>query len=390
MKPLLPAKPAALVVVGLAFFTDALVYAMLPPLLPEYAGRFGLAQAQLGLLFGSYAGALLLATLPLGTWADRRGRRGPFLGGLVGFGAATVLFAWADSFAMLLVARMFQGIAAAATWVAGMALLADLFPEGQRGKAMSTCFACANLGLFLGPAYSGWMVRIATAQVAFMVVAGLALVDALARLALLPAEPLVRPAGMGYLGLLRDGAVRVFAGVMGLGAALGATLEAVLPLYLSRRLGMDAPAIGMAFTATALASMFTSPWVGHWTDRKGAAGPVRLGLVLGAALLLLAPHLSGRVPVFAFMLATGSTCSLLMGPCGPALSRLVERKGEAAYGAVFSLLNITFSLGIMAGPMVGSALEDLVGMAPALAILALGFLAYQLPLATHRWADVRS
>jgi len=301
-----------------------------------------------------------------------------------------VLFAFAGSFPLLLLARVFQGVAAAATWVAGMALLADLFPPGQRGKAMSTTFACANLGLFLGPAFAGWMARPWGPRGAFLVAAGLALVDALARITLMPGEPPVRPGGLGYLGLLRDGAVRVFAGAMGLGAALGAAMEALLPLYLSRRLGMDAVALGMAFTSTALASMLASPLVGHWTDRQGAAKPMRLGLVLGAALLLLAPHLASRTAVFAFMLAMGATCTLLMSPCGPALSRLVERKGESAYGSVFSLLNITFSMGIMAGPMLGSALADLVGLGLAMAILAAGFLAYLAPLAAHALADLKA
>jgi predicted MFS family arabinose efflux permease len=57
---------------------------------------------------------------------------------------------------------------------------------------------------------------------------------------------------------------------------------------------------------------------------------------------------------------------------------------------VFSLLNITFSMGIMVGPMLGSALADLAGLTPAMAILALGFLAYLVPLAAHRRADLKA
>jgi predicted MFS family arabinose efflux permease len=84
------------------------------------------------------------------------------------------------------------------------------------------------------------------------------------------------------------------------------------------------------------------------------------------------------------MFALGGTTSLLMSPCGPALTRLVERKGGTAYGSVFSLLNITFSLGIMAGPLVGSALADLLGLKAAMAILASGFLLYLAPLSGRR------
>lgn len=369
-------KHAALVVVGLALFTDTVVYAMLPPLLPEYARLHGLSQTRLGLLFGSYAAALLLAALPLGTWADRRGRRGPFLGGLVGFGAATILFAFSTTFPLLIVARVLQGTGAAATWVAGLAMLADHYPAGQRGKAMSTAFACANVGLLLGPVFAGWMVRLWSIRAAFLFAAGLAVLDALVRVALLPEDPPVKPAAGGYLGLLKDGTVRVFAGAMAMGAALGAVVEAVLPLHLARDLRMDAPAIGLAFTLAALASTVTSPLVGHWTDRAGPAPPLRLGLVLAAAVLAVLVFLGSPLGIYVCMLVMGGTCSLLMSPTGPALAVHVEGKGGADYGAVFSVLNIAFSLGLMLGPILGSILADLAGLKAAMGGLAFVFLLY--------------
>ncbi len=373
---LLAPKRAALLVVGLAFFADTLVYAMLPPLLPEYARLHGLSQTRLGVLFGSYAAALLLSCLPLGAWSDRRGRRGPFLGGLLAFGGATLLFAFAGTYPVLLLARVLQGIAAAATWVAGLSMVADHFPADQRGKAMSAVFACANLGMFLGPSFAGWMLGAWGIRAAFLATAGLAVLDALVRVALLPPDPEPQPSGRGYLGLLRDGTVRAFAGVMALGAGLGAVLEAVLPLHLARNLGMDARAIGLAFTLAALASTFTSPFVGHWTDRRGPGEPIRLGLVLGAGLLLGVALLPTRAAVYLAMLVMGSTCSCLMSPCGPAMAARVERQGGTDYGSVFSLLNIAFSLGMMAGPILGSVLTDAVGLGRAMPALAVCFALY--------------
>jgi MFS family permease len=298
----------------------------------------------------------------------------------VGFGGATILFAFAGSFPLLLVARVLQGVAAAATWVAGLSMLADHFPSDQRGKAMSSCFACANLGLFLGPAFAGWMTRVWNIRAAFLFAAGLAVLDAVVRITLLPGDPPGRPAGTGYMALLKDRTVRVFAGAMVMGSLLGAVLEAVLPLHFSRHLGMDVMAIGLAFTTTALASIITSPFVGHWTDRRGALGPLRLGMVLAAALMGTAAFIPPGGLIYVFMLVTGSTCSLLMSPCGPAMAGHVERGGSTDFGSVFSLLNIAFSLGLMVGPMAGSALADLVGLKPAMAVLAAGFVAYLLAL----------
>ena len=137
---------------------------------------------------------------------------------------------------------------------------------------MSAVFACANLGIFMGPAYAGWMARSWSPRGAFLLVAGLALLDALARLTLLPRDRSAPAAAApGYLKLLKDPAIRVYAGAMGMGAALAAALEATLPLQLSHRLGMDSVALGLVFTFTAMASMVISPLVGHWTDRRGAA-----------------------------------------------------------------------------------------------------------------------
>jgi multidrug resistance protein len=375
-------KVAALVVVGLAFFTDTAVYSMLPPLLPEYARVHALSQTRLGLLFSSYAGALLLAAMPMGIWVDRRGRRGAFLGGLLGFGVATILFAYAGSLATLILARILQGLAAAATWVAGLAMVADHCPSNQRGKAMSAVFACANVGMFLGPAFSGLMIRLWSIKAAFLFAAALAGLDALVRFTLLPVDPPAQPPGAVSFDLLKDRTVRILAGVMVLGAALGALLEAVLPLHLSRDLGMDAVAIGLAFTTGALASTFTSPFVGHWTDLRGPREPLRMGLALGAGVLAVAPYVASRIGIHLLMVVFGATGSLLMSPCGPAVAARVEHKGGTAFGTVFSLLNLAFSLGLMAGPILGSALTDLLGLNMAMGLLSLGLVAYLLPISS--------
>lgn len=380
MPPWITPKRSALAIVWLAFFTDALVYAMLPPLLPGYARTHGLSQTELGFLYGCYAAALLISTLPFGALVDRQGRRGTLLAGLVGFAAATILFTFAATYPQLLLARVFQGIAASATWVAGLALLADHFPQDQRGKAMSTAFAASNLGLFLGPGFAGWMEARGTPRLAFLAVAGLTALDALARLMLLPEETRERAPALGYLRFLKNPDVCILAGAMGMGAALGAALEAVLPVPLSQDLGMGPGALGVAFTFTALASVVTSPLAGAWTDRKGARGPLGLGLALGAVLLLLVPRLCGKASVYALLFLVGSACSLLQSPTGPALAEVAERNGRAPYGTAFSILNIAFALGILVGPLAGSALADALGLKATLVLFALGFVLYQIPL----------
>jgi MFS family permease len=69
-----------------------------------------------------------------------------------------------------------------------------------------------------------------------------------------------------------------------------------------------------------------------------------------------------------------------MSATGPALSQAVERRGGEGYGAVFSLLNLAFALGILGGPLLGSALADRAGTLAALLALAAGLALYVIPV----------
>ena len=50
--------------------------------------------------------------------------------------------------------------------------------------------------------------------------------------------------------------------------------------------------------------------------------------------------------------------------------------GSQSYASVFSILNVAFAAGMMAGPFVGGALSSLLGLRAALVVMALVFGAY--------------
>ncbi len=374
-------SPAALlVVVGLAFFTDSILYYLLVPLLPHYARTLDLSQMEVGVLFGVYAAAVLGGTWPLGRLADRIGRRKPFLWGLVGVGATTVLFAFSTSYALLLLARLLQGLAAAATWTSGLALLAEGFPSERRGQAMATAFAAANVGVLLGPPVSGFLSEGFGPRSPFLLVAAIALADAAARVFLLrDAEP---PPGerVGFTGLLGNATVRTFAGAMALGAALWAILESTLPLHLDADLGMGASQIGVLFAAAALSHTLTSPLMGRLSDRFGRLPVLRVGFVLAALLVPVPAFLSTKAAVAVSMAALGVVASFVMSPVSPGLADAVEAMGSRSFGSVFSLVNVAYAVGMMVGPLVGSALVEAGGIRVALVATGALFAVYLVPL----------
>jgi MFS transporter, DHA1 family, solute carrier family 18 (vesicular amine transporter), member 1/2 len=372
-----PSPPtAALFVTALAFHVDMLLYYLLVPLLPRYARELDLNPMKIGILFGSYAVALLLATFPVAILTDRYGRRAPMLWGLAGLAATTLVFAVSKQYWLLVLARFLQGAAGAATWLPGMALLADHFPAESRGRAMGTAFAAANLGALIGPPLSGFLDQHAGPSAPFLFGACLVALDAAGRVFLLPAAEPDRGQRLPFRQLLSNPVIRLFAGAIALGSGLWALLESTLPLDMDHRLGLSASQIGLCFAATALAHAFTSPQMGQLSDRIGRVKVLRMGLVLVLVLLPLPVLLPKPWMVVLAMMALGSAASFIMSPCSPAVADQVERQGSQSFASAFSILNLAYSVGLMIGPLLGGALVQGVGLPLALGFCGLCFGGY--------------
>ncbi|HET6330790.1 MAG TPA: MFS transporter [Holophagaceae bacterium] len=374
---------AALAVTGLAFFTDMLLYYLLVPLLPRYAAELHLSQMRVGILFGSYAVALLAATLPVGRLTDKHGRRSVMLIGLLGLGATTVLFAFTKAYWLLVLARALQGVAGAATWLPGMALLADHFGPEERGRAMGLAFAAANVGALMGPPLSGFLDQRAGPRAPFLVGAALVLLDAAGRAFLLKDGERAPSGPIPWRALLAHPLIRAFTGAMVLASGLWALIESTLPLHLSGKLGLGPAAIGLCFAAAALSHTCASPLLGRLSDRIGRVKVLRIGLALCLVALPLPVFMPGMGTVIAALVLLGATASFVMAPCGPAVADAVESLGRTDYGSGFALLNIAYAVGMVVGPFAGSALVELCGIRLAFVVLVLGYASYGMVL--RRW-----
>ena len=100
------------------------------------------------------AGLLLLG----GSIGDRFGRKRWMNVGLVIFGAGAVGGALAGSATELIVARGVQGLGAALVLPATLSIITNVFPRGERAKAIGIWTAVGALGIGVGPALGGFLV----------------------------------------------------------------------------------------------------------------------------------------------------------------------------------------------------------------------------------------
>ena len=98
-------------------------------------------QSYTSALLAAYAGASVLSSPPAGIIADRlSARQLPFLLGLVALLAATVMLHLGQTIAVLIVARVLQGVSAAVVWTIGLALLLDTVGAENLGVAIGSIF----------------------------------------------------------------------------------------------------------------------------------------------------------------------------------------------------------------------------------------------------------
>ena len=144
--------------------------------LPDIQKEFHLGAVALGWLPLVYILASAVVLLPFGKVGDRFGRRQVFLTGLVLFLLSTVALVFADSYAMLIIFRAAQGIAASMVFATSIAMVTLAYPPERRGWAMGISVAAAYLGQTAGPAVGGLIIQdfgwrnlfLATACLAFV------------------------------------------------------------------------------------------------------------------------------------------------------------------------------------------------------------------------------
>ncbi len=148
-------KTAALLVATLASFLTPFLGAALNVALPVIGKDLGADAILLNLTATIYLLATAIFLLPFGRLADITGRKRIFNYGLILFTLSSAGGALSPNIYLLIVSRVFQGIASAMIFGTGIAIISSVFPPGERGKALGINVAAVYTGLSAGPFLGG-------------------------------------------------------------------------------------------------------------------------------------------------------------------------------------------------------------------------------------------
>jgi EmrB/QacA subfamily drug resistance transporter len=351
---------------------------MLAVALPSVMDTFGVDAAAVASLVALYLATVAIVLPASGAIGDRIGHRRTFLVGVVGFGAASVMAAFAPTFTFLAIARVLQAASGAFVSTSSTALVAAEAPPLRRGAAFGLFDSLTSISAAVGPLIGGiivgalgwrslFLLVIPVAVIAFVAVSRLAPVTAVRSG---PAAPEPRPSGrrpidlpgLALLALTLVAAVFAIQGPLdrGLGS-IGAL--AVVPLalaFLYVELRADHPAVDPRLLATP-------------TFAAALGGVFGMTVILHGCFLvvpLLVERLQGGTPTVAGIVLLGiSAVWAVAAPVGGRVSDRVGRRQPVVVGGVVTAagLAVLAAVGAVSPTVVLAALLAVVGLGMGLA-----------------------
>lgn len=360
-------------VLGAARMADALGNSFLIVVLPLYVasgevggnGLGGLSEPMVAGLVLALFGLVSSAAQPLaGRLSDRAGKRKPFvLLGLVIFAAANWSFSFVDSYAGLLAVRALQGVAAAFTITAGVALVSELSAVGTRGGNMGIYNALRLVGFGAGPLVAGVVVEAGPYRLpllpemtgydaAFAIAAVSALVSAVLVQRFVEDPEETRPAGKRMkIRFLARNDRHVLDPIFTLGVAtfiMAACIALLAPIepQINERLSQGPVLFSLEFSALIAALAVFQPLVGRASDSFGRKAFIVAGMVGLAPTTLLQGLVTEPWQMVVARLLQGVSAAMVFAP-GLALAGDLSEEGQT--GAQLSVLTVSFGLGISLG-----------------------------------------
>ena len=383
-----------IVLLGLMVALGPLTIDMYLPALPKIADDLSVSSSVVQLtLTGTLAG-LALGQLIVGPLSDSLGRRRPLMAGIVLHMVASIVCILAPNLVMLGLARVLQGVGAAAAMVVAIAVVGDLFADSAAATVLSRLMLVLGVAPVVAPSLGAAVLLHASWQWVFAVLVVLAgallLLAALALPETLPPShrrPLrIRGIAATYVELLRDSRFVILVLVAALGMSGLFAYIAGASFVLQGRFGLDQQVFALVFGAGAVAligaTQFNVVLLKRFAPQTITLWALAAALLAGGVFVALSvAHVGGLagfvVPVWAILAAMG-----LVIPNAPAVA--LSRHPDAAGTAAALLGAAQFGLGAAVAPVVGVLGNDEIALSVVmtagvlialLALLAVGFAA---------------
>jgi MFS family permease len=355
--------------------------------------EFGISDTAFSLLQGyGFAIFYTLAGLPLGRFVDRGNRRNLIFVGLLFWSLATGLFAFAQNYTHLVLARVGVGIGEAVLAPAAYSLIADYIEPSRRGRALAAYYVSLSIGSGASLLLGGWLLGVIPHQ--GLEIAGLGVFSSWRAAFLVAAVP-GAPLALVLLLTLREPTRREVTNAPTTGTApsvgdfvrylrqhsatflrvltyptllsiIGYGVLAWAPAQFDRRFAIPPARSGMVIgivvaAAGGIGTLLSGFLSDHWSKRSVSAARLRVafvGVVLLPVPAVLWPLVGTPSLAYALLFLTVFSLSIAQSAAPALIQSVVPNRMRGQ--AIASYLLLAGLLGIGLGPTLVALLTDFV------------------------------
>ena len=354
------------------------------PVLPLFALFLGAGPEAIGLAVGISTVTGIIFKLPSGALSDVVGRRRTMLAGLLVFGVMPFCYLFISSYSALIAVRFLHGLATAIYGPVAMAVVAEV-AGSRKGEMLSWFSSVGIIGTLLGAPLGGLILDLGNTGGPvlwqFRLVFAGQRRGGHGRPGAGPAHPghrgevepglgfmvRVKRFGEGIREVLSDRRIVTASSMEGVqNMAMGA-LEAFLPVYAVKVVGLSEFQAGLLWGAQIVVIMLSKPLMGRMSDSRGRRPLIVAGLVLCGASFALVPFMGGFWPLLAACLVFGLGEALVTSSSAAMVADLCR---ERHFGSAMGAFGTIFDVGHASGPILAGLLVGWVGYAVSFPLMA--------------------
>ena len=342
-------------------FTHILDFVIVMPLGDPLRQQLKINPQQFGMVVSAYGIAAMITGVLSSSLVDLYDRKTILVGAFGGFALATFYCGVAPSFLHLLIARCLTGLFGGMASSCVMAVIGDVFPDGQRGRAIgvvTSSFAVAStiglpIGLWLALYFGNWNAPFIA--IGFLAVGVWGLVV------------LFMPSMTGHRTDVRVNPLRqlltvvqksnhLWAFAFMLATVFGTFL--IVPYiapYMQANCGRSASDLPIVYAVAGICTLISLNLVGWATDRVGAK-PVFLTCAGGAVIMTLVITNLPQVSLMVAVVSTSVFMVLASGRMIPAQAMMLRAAEPALRGAFMNLNTSVSHFATAVGPLITGAI----------------------------------
>jgi EmrB/QacA subfamily drug resistance transporter len=157
--------------------------------LPTLVDELGTSLSTVEWVVLSYLLVLTASMLGVARLGDMYGKKRIYMIGLICFTASSLLCGLAPNAHWLIAFRAIQGIGAVMNQALGTAIITEVFPSSERGRALGIIGSTVSVGISLGPTDGGLIIGLVSWRAAFLINVPLGIATALIVARMVPASP---------------------------------------------------------------------------------------------------------------------------------------------------------------------------------------------------------